>query len=192
MSILFALFPGHLKDKAELQGSSQQTGGLWSDLLEPYAGTEKAVFLDSLIAGGPDGYAAVWRRFIRVGNGFSEQVANLFELCFEKEYQTVVFADTICAALPPERLKQFFDSIQEKDIVVLPATDGSVLMLSMQLHLYSSWYFFRFYEPAAIVEILSDCHDKEITYAVMESLDLSSVELSLNELLQKKPSRSRN
>ena len=191
MSTLFALFPGHLKDKGESQGSIQQTGVLWSELLEPYSGTEKAVFLESMVAGGPDGYAAVWRRFIRVGSGLSEQVANLFELCFEKEYQTVVFADTICAALPPERLKQFFDSIQEKDIVILPATDGSVLMLSMQLHLYSSWNFFRFYEPAAIVEILSDCHEKELTYAVMEALDLSSAENSLKEMLLKKPTRSR-
>jgi hypothetical protein len=192
MSILFALFPGHQHEKAESQGISLQPGALWSDLLEPYSGTEKAVFLDSLMAGGQDGYPAIWRRFIRVGSSLPEQVANLFELCFEKEYQTVVFADTICAALPPERLKLFFDSVQEKDIVILPATDGSVLMLSMQLHLYASWDYFRFYEPAAIVEILSECHEKEITYAVMETLDPASAEKTVKEILLKKPSRSRN
>ena len=72
------------------------------------------------------------------------------------------------------------------------STDGSELMLSMQLHLYSSWDFFRFYEPAAIVEILSDCHEKEITYAVMEALDPASAQNTVKEILQKKPIRSSN
>ena len=182
MSTLFTLFPGRWNSQPESEGSEKQLGLYWSGLLEPYPGVEKAVFLDSLLPAGPDAYPAAWRRFIRVGNSIPEQIANLFELCFEKGYEKVVFAETICAALSPESLRKFTEAISDKEMVFLPADDGSVLMASMDLHLYSGWDFYRFYEPGSIVEILSDCHEKGITYSVMDPLDLAESAKILSRL----------
>jgi hypothetical protein len=188
VSTLFALFPRHWNELPEAEKNSIPAGDYWSVQLSPYPEIEKAVFLDSLFSSQEDGFPAAWRRFIRVGQSISEQLANLFELCFEKGYGQVVFADTICAAIPPSDLKKFLEATETKEMVLLPASDGSVLMAAMQLDRFSDWDFFRFYEPGSIVEVLSDCHEREIEYAVMEAYDLSSASQNLKELLKQNPS----
>jgi hypothetical protein len=188
VSTLFALFPWHWSGLPDAEKNIIPAGDCWSVQLSPYPEIEKAVFLDSLVSAEEDGFPATWRRFIRVGHSLSEQVANLFELCFEKGYGKVVFADTICAAIPPAELEKFLKATETKEMVLLPASDGSVLMAAMQLDRFSDWDFFRFYEPGSIVEVLSDCHEREIEYAVMEAFDLSSASQNLKELMKQNPS----
>ena len=184
LSTLLALFPQRWDSIPESTGTQNRLGKHWSTLLEAHSTLEKAVFLDSLLPSEPDGFPAAWRRFIRVGSSLSEQTANVFELCFEKGYERVVFAETICAALPEENLNSFLTAMEEYEMVLLPAGDGSVLMAAMQLQRYSDWDFYRFHEAGSIVEMLSDCHDKGIKYKVMEPLDLSVAAPALLQMLR--------
>lgn len=186
MSTLFALFPHHWNQLPEEDRKGIPAGECWSQQLNSFPDVEKALFLDSLLETEPEGYPSEWRRFIRVGNSLTEQVANLFELCFEKGYERVVFADTICAALPAGKMKQFMEATEEREMVLLPSADGSVLMAAMQMHLFSDWDYFRFYESGSIVEIISECHDKKIDYAVLEVQDLTNALGTINEWLKTK------
>ena len=113
---LFALFPerwNQFSKKFET-GAADYIGKRWSSILNPYPQMEKAVFLDSLMPSEPDGFPAAYRRFIKVGMHPSDQVANLFELCFEKGYEKVIFAETICAALPDDFPAQFLDALETR------------------------------------------------------------------------------
>ena len=172
LSTLFVLFPRLTEVLEELAGKEIQTGSRWARLLEPHRDLEKAVFLDSLLPNATDAFPAHWRRFIRLGGSATEQVANAFELCFEKGYEQVIFADTLCAALTEDQVNSFIQMAAQKDLVLLPSSEGSVLVAAMHMKHFGNWDFFRFYEEGSIVEMLSDCHEKEMTYHVCEALNL--------------------
>jgi hypothetical protein len=175
---LFALFPerwNQFSKKFET-GAADYIGKRWASILNPYPQVEKAVFLDSLMPSEPDGFPAAYRRFIKVGMHPSEQVANLFELCFEKGYEKVIFAETICAALPDDFPAQFLEALENHDMVFLPAGDGSVLMAGMKIKEFRNWEFFQFHEAVAIVEILSICNENQLTYKLFEPYDIPSAE----------------
>lgn len=190
MTTLFALFPCRWERFAESAGLAAALGWRWTSLLEKHA-MEKALFLSSPLNEEPGAYPATWRRFIRVGNSLPEEVANLFELAYEKEYDRVIFAETLCAVLSEEVLAEFLKSAADHDLCVLPAGDGSVLMLSMSLHLFPDWDFFRLHASGSVVEILSECHERNLSYRLMDGLELDESNENLKKLLQntKKPER---
>ena len=182
---LFALFPFRWEASPAAVGSELKLGWRWTALLAKYPDLEKALFSASLSQEEPGAYPATWRRFIRVGSSLPEEVANLFELCHEKGYEQVIFADTICAALSEERLDAFLQAAGRCDIALMPAGDGSVLMLSMPMHLFPEWEFFRFHAAGSVVEILSECHSRNLTYELSDGLDLKEAEKALAALLEK-------
>jgi hypothetical protein len=182
---LFALFPFRWEANPAAAGSEQKLGWRWTALLSKYPELEKALFSANLLQEEPGAYPATWRRFIRVGTSLPEEVANLFELCHEKGYEQVIFADTICAALSEERLDAFLQAAARCDIALMPAGDGSVLMMSMPMHLFPEWEFFRFHASGSVVEILSECHTRNLSYELSDGLNLMETEKVLAALLEK-------
>ena len=185
LTTLFALFPFRWEKSPDAAGNELKLGWRWTALLSKYPELEKALFSASLSQEEPGAYPATWRRFIRVGTSLPEEVANLFELCHEKGYEQVIFAETICAALTEERLDAFLQAAGRCDIALMPAGDGSVLMLSMPMHLFPEWEFFRFHAAGSVVEILSECHSRNLSYELAEGLDLQAANKELSALLEK-------
>lgn len=184
LTTLFALFPCRWENLSEAEGLELRLGWRWTTLLQGFKSFEKAIFFSSLTDEEPGAYPATWRRFIRVGSSLPEQVANLFELCYEKGYEQVIFSETLCASIPEAALEEFLSAAGTCEMVLLPAEDGSLLMVSMQMHLFPEWNFFRFHAPGAVVEMLSECHDKQITYRLFDSRNSENAGKDLKKLLQ--------
>jgi hypothetical protein len=181
---LFALFPCRWEDSPESEGLGLRLGWRWTALLQAEKSMEKALFLSAIGEEEPGAFPLTWRRFIRVGSSLPEQVANLFELCYEKGYERVIFAETISAGISDAQMAVFLAAANDCELAVLPAEDGSVLMASMQMHIFAAWSFFRFHASAAVVEMLSECHDKNISYRLLEPVDSSIILQDLRALLE--------
>jgi hypothetical protein len=185
LTTLFALFPCRWENLPQAEGMELRLGWRWTALLENQQSLEKALFFPSLADEEPGAFPAIWRRFIRVGASLPEQVANLFELCYEKGYEQLIFSETLAAGVPEELMKEFLAAADSYEMVLLPAEDGSLLMVSMQMHIFPEWAFFRFHAPGAVVEMLSECHDKKLTYRLLEPVDSEKVSQRLRSLLEK-------
>jgi len=146
---------------------------------------EIAVFQDTL-SDPTDFYPATYRRFKQIGNSTNEKIQNLFELGFEKGYESVIFVDPILIFHSTNIIDEIQNNWKPDTILFLPDTNGKVALCGMQEAQY--WLFdnFDFQDSESIVEILSHCNSKNIPFTILSSFDVSEGEANWKKAIETK------
>jgi hypothetical protein len=157
----------------------------WEDENQSNEEYEMAVFQDTL-SDPTDFYPVTCRRFKQIGNSTNEKIRNLFELGFEKGYESVVFVDPILIYHSTNIIDEIQNNWKPGTILFLPDTNGKVALCGMEEAQY--WLFdnFDFQEPESIVEILSHCNSKKIPFTVLNFFDVSAGETKWKKAIETK------
>jgi hypothetical protein len=146
-------------------GCARFIAAKWENLLADITETEVAVFHPSMANTG-DYFPSHYRRFIQVGHFLEDRIRNVFELCFEKGYQQVLFVDSAAAFISAKKIKNFISHLDSHDLVFVPSETGSVHIAGMQLNVFPVWDSFQFYQDESVVEMLSDCIRHNVSYSL--------------------------
>jgi hypothetical protein len=137
----------------------------WEKLLAEIPETEVAVFHPSMANAG-DFFPSHYRRFIQVGHFLEDRIRNVFELCFEKGYQKVLFVDSAAAFVSGKMIKTYVNHLDSNDLVFVPSETGTVYISGMNLNVFPVWDSYQFYQNESIVELLSDCIRHNVSYSL--------------------------
>jgi hypothetical protein len=145
----------------------------WDKALKSNVDAEVAVFLPSLLE-SKDRFPNSYRRFIQVGATREEKNRNAIELCFEKGYDQILFVDYFSFQINPGFVTECFAQLNKSDILLVPSENGSLSMVGMNLDIFPYWTNYCFSEPQEVVEILSQCLEKNLSYALMHEVSLEN------------------
>lgn len=161
----------------------------WENLLNDIQETEVAVFHPSM-ANARDFFPSHYRRFIQVGHFPEDRIRNVFELCFEKGYQQVLFVDSAAAFVSAKKIKNYVNHLNSHDLVFVPSETGSVYIAGMKLNVFPAWDSYPFYQDESVVELLSDCIRHNVSYSLEPVIQWKeSVDQLWKEATAPKPSR---
>jgi len=164
--------------------SSKYVAHKWAQILEPISTAEIALFQESLLD-TQDNYPGTYRRFIHVGSSLEDRIRNLFELCFEKGYTKVLFVETFAAHLSTKSMTNALRALDENDLVFTPTETGTVCMMGMNLEIFPIWSSYDFNTKDCIVEMLTECLEKNISYSIRSVLDQSTTESFFRSEIEK-------
>jgi hypothetical protein len=157
----------------------------WEDENQSNEEYELAVFQDTL-SDPTDFYPVTYRRFKQIGNSINEKIRNLFELGFEKGYESVVFVDPILTFHSTKILKEIHNNWIPGTILFLPDSYGRVALCGMEEAQFWLFDSFDFQAPESIVEILSHCNSKNIPFKILNPFDTLNGEARWKEALASK------
>jgi len=161
----------------------------WENLLSDIPETEVAIFHPSMANAG-DFFPAHYRRFIQVGHFLEDRIRNVFELCFEKGYQQVLFMDSAAAFVSAKKIKNCVNHLESHDLVFVPSDTGAVYIAGMKLNVFPVWDAYPFYQTESVVELLSDCIRHNVSYSLEPVIQWKeSVDQLWREATAPKPSR---
>jgi hypothetical protein len=172
LSIDYSLFnqwrPGdESPDESEFTEAQASLGKLWSGQAPfPYY-CEMAYFQNSL-SPVKDLFPTGFRRFVLIGNSLEEQLRNVFELGFEKGFKRVLFVEPVPENVSTEKICRILEQWEEGDVIFAPAADGSLTCWGFRESAFWRWDEFRFFEPAIVVEMISEAREKMIPYRIAE------------------------
>ena len=163
--------------------ATQALANHWQIALENVSEPEVAIFLPSLLE-SRDLFPASFRRFIQVGGSQEEKNRNAFELCFEKGYNQILFADYFSFEINSSFIELCFSKLDQSDVIFVPFENGGLGMVGMNLNVFPLWTNFAFSEPNEIVEMLSHCLEKNISYSILDPIELKKGKNKLMASLQ--------
>jgi hypothetical protein len=137
----------------------------WENIFSDIHETEVAIFHPSMANAG-DYFPSHYRRFIQVGHFLEDRIRNVFELCFEKGYQKVIFVDSAAAFASKEKFQNWVNHLDSHDLVFVPSETGAVYIAGMNLNVFPIWDSFQFYQDESVVEMLSDCIRHNVSYSL--------------------------
>lgn len=179
---LICIFSGASKETIEhlenhLEGTkpirispSKLLGNIWDEATQNLNLAEPAVFLPGLIDSS-DGFPAHFRRFVQVGPQKEDKVRNLFELAFEKGYSRAIFVEDFTPIIETKIISEANQKLAECDMVLGPKMDGSLYLWGMNLEAFSTVHFFHSGMPEVVVELISQCNETGLGFALLPSLD---------------------
>lgn len=68
---------------------------------------------------------------VQKGKDLGERMSHAFEKSFEEKYDKVVIIGSDCFELKTEHIEEAFDSLDENEVVIGPASDGGYYLLGM-------------------------------------------------------------
>ena len=174
MATLISLFTGTLKqsdDNFETKSVSEKKTHFqfWNTVLSPFnepGKTEIAIFLTGLL-GSSDEFKPDFRRFSMLGLEMEDQVKNVFELGFEKGFNSVIFLSNDWTNPGTDILRSAVEALNHNKMTFIADDDGSLLLWGMKRNVYRDWTRFDGYRKEIVVEMISICIDKEIPYSLI-------------------------
>ncbi len=176
-------------DTESSSGCARFLATRWENLLSDIQETEVAVFHPSMANAG-DYFPSHYRRFIQVGHLLEDRIRNIFELCFEKGYQKVLFVDSAAAFVSGKKIKTYVNHLDSNDLVFVPSETGTVYIAGMNLNVFPVWDSYQFYQNESVVELLSDSIRHNVSYSLEPVIQWKeSVDQLWREATAPKPSR---
>jgi len=156
---------------------------LWEKEFQSGSEFELAVFQDTL-SDPIDFYPTTYRRFMQIGIHLHDKIRNMFELGFEKGYEKVIFVDPILIFHSTNIPETIQNNWKEDSVLLMPDSQGKIALCGMEEEHFWQFENFEFQAKEAIVEILSDCNSKNISFQLLNSFELEQVEAKMKEAFQ--------
>jgi len=93
---------------------------------------DKAIFYSDFIESIDVWSESKTKKFLQRGKDLGERMRNAFDVAFSMKYVNVIIIGTDCYDLNSELIDEAFQKLNEKDIVIGPATDGGYYLLGMK------------------------------------------------------------
>jgi hypothetical protein len=92
----------------------------------------KIVFYSDNVEDGDIWDDKIYKKKLQIGNDLGERMKNAFEDTFEEGKNKVILIGSDCLELTPAIINEAFSILQNKDLVVGPATDGGYYLIGMK------------------------------------------------------------
>lgn len=123
----------------------------------------------------------VFSKHLQEGNDLGEKMMNAFKKVFDLGCKNVCIIGSDCYELKTEILQEAFENLQEKEIVIGPATDGGYYLLGMK-KLYPDFFINKDWGTSTVsddtVEIINKLGLTFTSLPVLNDID------SIDDLLQ--------
>ena len=100
------------------------------------------------------------------GNDLGERMENAIGITLRLGYEKCVLIGTDIPQIHPETLRNAFDSLNEKDIVIHPTFDGGYYLIGMKKEYDSIWKIERYGTNTVIYDTLQHMKNEKLATAV--------------------------
>ena len=100
------------------------------------------------------------------GDDLGQRMKNAIGIALRMGYEKVVLIGTDIPQIHPETLKNAFDSLDEKDIVIHPTFDGGYYLIGMKQEYDSIWKIERYGTNTVIYDTLQHMKNEKLSTAV--------------------------
>ncbi len=100
------------------------------------------------------------------GDDLGERMKNAIGIALRMGYEKVVLIGTDIPQIHPETLRNAFDSLEEKDIVIHPTFDGGYYLIGMKKEYHSIWKIERYGTNTVIYDTLQHMKNEKLSTAV--------------------------
>ena len=100
------------------------------------------------------------------GDDLGERMKNAIGITLRMGYEKVVLIGTDIPQIHPETLRNAFDSLDEKDIVIHPTFDGGYYLIGMKKEYHSIWKIERYGTNTVIYDTLQHMKNEKLSTAV--------------------------
>jgi len=90
------------------------------------------IYFSDLIEDLPTGTPSNFQSSLQKGNDLGERMSNAFIEVFEKGYKSALLIGTDCPSMNKEILLEAFESLENHEVVLGPATDGGYYLLGLK------------------------------------------------------------
>ena len=100
------------------------------------------------------------------GNDLGERMKNAIGITLRMGYEKVVLIGTDIPQIHPETLKNAFDNLEDKEIVIHPTFDGGYYLIGMKKEYDSIWQIERYGTNTVIYDTLQHMRNERLSTAV--------------------------
>lgn len=100
------------------------------------------------------------------GDDLGERMKNAIGIAFRMGYDRVILIGTDIPQIHPETLRNAFDNLEEKDIVIHPTFDGGYYLIGMKQEYDSIWKIERYGTNTVIYDTLQHMRNERLSTAV--------------------------
>lgn len=100
------------------------------------------------------------------GDDLGERMKNAIGIAFRMGYERVILIGTDIPQIHPETLRNAFDNLEDKDIVIHPTFDGGYYLIGMKQEYDSIWKIERYGTNTVIYDTLQHMRNERLSTAV--------------------------
>jgi len=107
------------------------------DILDRFRGSREFCVRMAVAGDEPLRLPASWKRvplFVQQGNALGKRLAHAFRVLFADGFERVVIIGTDAPTLSADFVREAFESLQRKDVVIGPAVDGGYYLIGLHSH----------------------------------------------------------
>jgi rSAM/selenodomain-associated transferase 1 len=131
---------------------------------------DKTVFFSDTLENGGTWETGDYGKKVQQGEGLGERMAAAFAAAFAEGYQRVGIIGSDCYELTPDILRQAFQQLEEKDLVIGPSTDGGYYFLGMTRFFPDLFRNKTWSSPTVLRDTLADAQSLQLQMALLPQL----------------------
>jgi len=111
------------------------------------------------------------KKFIQQGTDLGERMQHAFDQAFKFHYESVVLIGSDLPDMHEGLLLSAFEALKHQPVVFGPAADGGYYLLGLQKMIHSIFHEKPWSTKNLLSETLSELDEKQLNYAILETLN---------------------